>query len=524
MTAEQPNHDITQRPLVPDPTAAQGRGRRRRRPPEPPGARRRRRPRSRTNLLLIATAAVVVLAVAAGGAVYLRLSGNINTFDGKGLSHHRPRETPGDAQNILLIGSDSRSGDNARLGGGEDPVGRSDTTILLHVYADRSHAVGVSIPRDSLVDTPPCLLPDSLWSPPRTNVMFNSAFTLGSTPSGNPACTQNTVEALTGLRIDHTVVVNFAGFAAMTEAVGGVPVCLPKDIYQKDLNPNRPTQGSLVYREGEQKVSGKAALDYVRLRHGIGDGSDIGRTKRQQAFVSSLIGQVKREGFGPSTLLPLANAATKSLTVDPGLDSAAKLMSFAMSLKDIDLGNIQFLTVPWEYSGARVALVHPDADNLWATLKEDRTLDGRTTGQHAEQKKTTPAPTARTTGGAGITVAVYNGTTTSGLAARAAGFLRAERFTVSGTATANTQNHTTTVVQYGAGLKTQARTLATLFPEAQLQPIPGHQINLIAGQDYANAPTASPASAPAATSELPSAVTAQARPADRDICSDLSYG
>ncbi|MFB6783005.1 LCP family protein [Streptomyces sp. NPDC056352] len=525
MTAE---HQIpnapAQRPPAPDRTSPspQGRGRRRKRPADPSGARRRRRPRSRKKLFLAATAAVIVLAVAAGGAVYLRLSGNINTFDGKGLSHHRPQETPGDAQNILLIGSDSRSGDNAKLGGGKDPVGRSDTTILLHVYADHRHAVGVSIPRDSLVDIPPCLLPDGTWSQTRTNAMFNSAFTLGSTAAGNPACTQNTVEALTGLRVDHTVVVNFAGFAAMTEAVGGVPVCLPKDIHQKDLNPNRPTQGNLVYHKGEQKVSGKAALDYVRLRHGIGDGSDIGRTKRQQAFISSLIGQVKKEGFSPTTLLPLANAATKSLTVDPGLDSAGKLLSFAMSLKNIDLANIQFLTVPWQYSGARIALVHPDADNLWTTLKEDRTLDGKPTAQHTEQKKAGPAPTASTVSGAGITVAVYNGTTTRGLAARAADLLRAQQFTVSGTATASTQNHTTTVIEYGTGLKTQAQTLTALFPHAQLQPIPGNQINLITGQDYANTPTTSPT--PVAPAELPSTVTAQARPANRNICSDLSYG
>ncbi|MFJ4923512.1 LCP family protein [Streptomyces sp. NPDC088725] len=479
----------------------------------------------RKKLFLGVTTSVTVLAVAAVGALYLRLSGNIDTFDGKGLSHQRPEGSAGDAQNILLIGSDSRAGTNAALGGGKDAVGRSDTTILLHVYADHRHAVGVSVPRDSLVDIPPCLLPDGSWTAPRQRAMFNTAFSLGGTEAGNPACTQNTVEALTGLRIDHTVVVSFQGFATMTEAVGGVPVCLPQDIYQKDLNPNRATRGELVYHQGEQTVSGKAALDYVRLRHGIGDGSDIGRTMRQQAFVSSLIKQVKEQGFSPTTLLPLANAATKSLTVDPGLGSADKLLSFAMSLKNIDLADITFLTAPWRYDGSRIDLVHPDVDSLWATLKADRTLDGHSTGQRAGQEKPavpSPASGAASVDGGGITVAVYNGTTTNGLAARAARMLRDHQFTVTGTATAHSQDHATTIIEYGTGLLAQARTLARLFPGAELRSTTGTHLNLVAGQDYAGLPAA-PA-APAAPAPLPAGVTDHARSADGTLCSGLSYG
>ncbi|MGW3628531.1 LCP family protein, partial [Streptomyces sp. NPDC000880] len=492
MTGQHPAPDSSDRQPDGPPLRASQRPSRRR-GSSPSRSRAKPRGRSRKKLLWALTASVAVLAVAAAGAVYLRLNANIDTFDGKGLSHQRPQDTPGNAQNILLIGSDSRSGDNAKLGGGTDTVGRSDTTILLHIYADHRHAVGVSIPRDSLVDIPPCLLPDGTWTATRPRTMFNAAFSLGNTAAGNPACTQNTVEALTGLRVDHTVIVNFAGFAAMTEAVGGVPVCLPDDIYQNDLNPNRPTQGKLIYRKGEQKVSGKAALDYVRLRHGIGDGSDIGRTKRQQAFISSLITQVKKQGFSPTTLLPLANAATKSLTVDPDLGSADKLLSFTMSLKNIDLANIQFLTAPWRYDGARIDLVHPDVDTLWATLKADRTLDGHTTGQKTPDP--TPAPSATPVDGAGIAVAVYNGTTTNGLATRATNLLRDHQFTVTGTATARTQDHATTVIQYGTGLKPQAQKLAALFPGAELQSLPGAQLNLVTGQDYATTPTASTAPA-----------------------------
>jgi LCP family protein required for cell wall assembly len=503
--------------------------------PRPRGGAQRRRPRdrgaaatrsgskrrkgSRTRLLVGIAAAVTVLLLAAVEVLYTQLNGNITTFDGKGLSNHRPPAVigAGAAQNVLLIGSDSRSGGNAKLGGGTGAVGRSDTAILLHVYADHQHAVGVSIPRDSLVDIPPCLLPDGKWTRTQQHMMFNAAFSIGDTAAGNPACTQNTVEHLTGLRVDHTVVVNFEGVATMTDAVGGVPVCLPQDIYQGDLNPNRGTRGKLIYHQGEQNVSGKAALDYVRLRHGIGDNSDIGRTKRQQAFISSLIKKVKDQGFNPTTLLPLANAATKSLTVDPGLGSPGKLLSFALSMKNIDLRNIQFLTAPWRYDGARVDLVHPDVDTLWATLKADRTLDGKNTNG----KKTTPSPSATPVTGTGISVAVYNGTTTPGLAARATELLRAHQFTVTATTTARSQDHATTMIQYGPGRRSQAQTLAKLFPGAELQSITGTGLNLVTGQDYTGTATTSPAAAP---TPLPSSVTGQTRSADDNVCAKLSYG
>lgn len=157
-------------------------------------------------------------------------------------------------------------------------------------------------------------------------------------------------------------------------------MCLPADVYQRDLDPHRTTRGERIFAKGEQTVSGQKALDYVRLRHGIGDGSDIGRIKRQQAFLAALLKKVRSDGLTPTRLLPLANAATRSLTVDPGLGSADKLVSFAMSLKDIDLHDTKFVTLPWRYQGERVAIVHPDADALWAALRADRPLDGPHTG------------------------------------------------------------------------------------------------------------------------------------------------
>ncbi|MEU9125837.1 LCP family protein [Streptomyces sp. NPDC048506] len=479
------------------------------------------------------TLSLLVLLVAGTGWIYLRLNGNITTFGSDGVSRDRPAAGIG-GSNVLVIGSDSRSGGNRELGGGEGDVGRSDTAFLLHVYGDGKHAVAVSFPRDTLVDIPPCRLPDGRWTRPQSQAMFNAAFSVGQTAKGNPACTQNTVERLTGLRVDHTVVVDFEGFSQMTSAVGGIPVCLPKDVYQGDLNPHRGTKGKLIFAKGPQTVSGQKALDYVRLRHGIGDGSDIGRIRRQQAFVSSLIKKIKAQGVDPSTLLPLANAATRSMTVDPGLGSADKLISFAMSLKDIDLHNTKFVTMPWRYQGERVAVVHPEADALWAALRADRTVDGKdASGKDAGGTAgATDAPSpAASVSGAGIDVAVYNGTTVSGLAARAAGELRAAGFTVTGTATASAQDRATTVVAYGPGQGDRARTVARLFPGADVRQtgIPGIRVTL--GRSYADAPapgaaasSASSAASGAPAGEVPPDVADKARSADDDLCSNLSYG
>jgi LCP family protein required for cell wall assembly len=223
--------------------------------------------RSRT--LRISVAAVATLAVATAGTMgylYLHLNQNIKTYSTVGLSKSRPPKATAAktaagqpaAQapiNLLLIGSDSRSNGNTSLGGGAAVAGaRSDTTILLHISGDRKHATGVSIPRDALVNVPSCEA-NGTWQPAQTNVMFNSAFAEGNLAGGNPVCTQNTVEAMTGIRIDHTIVVDFSGFAAMSTAVGGVQVCVPtvdntylEHAYGITLNP------------GMQTLSGKAAL------------------------------------------------------------------------------------------------------------------------------------------------------------------------------------------------------------------------------------------------------------------------
>ncbi|MFE7527265.1 LCP family protein, partial [Kitasatospora sp. NPDC057542] len=506
------------------------------------GRARKKPKRSTKEKVLWATAGCTALALLGGGALYYRLNSNISTFDGDALSKDRPEAAAPDAQgrtpvNVLLIGSDSRGNGNSDLGGGGDGGARSDTAILLHVYADHKHAVGISIPRDSLVTIPSCKLPNGKWTKEQTNVMFNSAFSVGDSDQGNPACTQNAVEKLTNLRVDHTIVVDFNGFASMTTAAGGVEVCLPTDIHEGDLNPNLGHKGKLLFAKGKQKVEGQSALDYVRVRHGIGDGSDIGRTKRQQAFLSSLIKEVKSRGMDPTTLLPLADAATRSLTVDPGLGSAAKLLSFAMSLKDVDLHDIKFLTVPWRYEGPRVALVHPDVDQLWAALKADRTIDGQDASAPAAADPAAPtaapaatAPTAAAPDpmptpmptpmpapaakAADVKVSVLNSTGETGLGGRAAETVKSAGYTVAGVGNAAGKPRSTTVVEYGTGERTAAEAVAKLFPGATVQP-GGRGVSVVLGHDFAAANPAgatapAPGGAATAPAPLPTSVSGTA--------------
>ncbi|MGV9265441.1 LCP family protein [Kitasatospora sp. NPDC003701] len=501
-------------------------------------ARNSRKPKKNVKKVVAwSVAGVLVVLAGAGGAIYYKLNGNIKSFDADAIATDRPPEAVADANgnkpvNVLLIGSDSRAGNNSDLGGGNEGGARSDTTILLHVYADHKHAVGISIPRDALVTIPACKLPNGKWTKESPGQMFNSAFSVGNSESGNPACTQNTVEKLTGIRVDHTIEVNFEGFAAMTEAVGGVDVCLPNDIYEGHLNPNLGKKGKVVLPKGKQKLAGQKALDYVRLRHGIGDESDVGRMKRQQAFLASLMAKVKGEGLNPTTLLPLADAATKSMTVDPGLDSAKKLMDFALSMKNIDLHDVKFLTTPWRYNGPRIDLVHPAVDNLWKTLQADRTIDGEDATGKQEDAPQTPAPAETTPAaptsapveGPPVKVSVYNGTTVTGLAAKAAETLKTNKVTVTGTTTAKNTNKATTTVEYGTGQKANAEKIAAMFPGAVLTPTSAAGISLVLGKDYAAANPTTATAAPSVPAPLPSEVVNEARSADDDICSNVSYG
>ncbi|MGH4029916.1 LCP family protein [Actinomycetota bacterium Odt1-20B] len=315
-----------------------------------------------------------VLVLAAGGtgwAVYEKLNGNI-TKDMDAAAelarYEKERPTPlvHDAQNILLIGSDTRAGQGNRKYGQDAGTQRSDTTILLHLAADRQSATAVSIPRDLMVDIPSCRQPDGSRTKAQF-AQFNWAFEFGGT-----ACTIRTVEKLTRIRVDHHMVVDFAGFKDMVDAVDGVQVCLKDPVDDPDAH--------VKIAAGRQTLDGEQALGYVRARKSIGNGSDTDRMDRQQEFLGALVNKVRSNDvlLNPAKLYPVLDAATSSLTTDPGLASLRGLYELVRGMRNIPTEEVQFLTVPrqsYTYDANRDELVEPEAEQLFTRLRTDSPVE-----------------------------------------------------------------------------------------------------------------------------------------------------
>ncbi|MFJ2897688.1 LCP family protein [Streptomyces sp. NPDC087218] len=309
----------------------------------------------------------VLVAAGVGWWLYRKLDGNIRTdvsaaAELKAYERERPASVVHDAENILLIGSDSRAGENRAYGRDDGGSQRSDTTILLHLAADRKSATAMSLPRDLMVDVPVCHTADGKATK-KQFAQFNWAFELGGT-----ACTVRTVEKLTGIRIDHHMVVDFNGFKDMVDAVDGVEVCLKKPVDDADAHLKLPA--------GRQTLDGEQALGYVRARKSIGNGSDTERMDRQQQFLGALVNKVQSNGvlLNPTRLYPVLDAATKALTTDPGLDSLKDLYELVRGMRDVPTDKVQFLTVPRQPYAAnrnRDELVQPDADRLFKRLRGD---------------------------------------------------------------------------------------------------------------------------------------------------------
>jgi LCP family protein required for cell wall assembly len=471
---------------------------------------------------VIALAGCLALLMGVGVALYLKLDSNISQIDVSRLGT-RPKQSANSVtglmpMNILVLGSDTRDLASAKYGSKSVITGaRPDTTLIVHLSGDRKSAVVVSIPRDSMTHAPRhCTDP-------------NSSVTEGPIQPWNSnqgaECVQRVVEGNTQIHIDHTMLLTFDGFQSMVDALGKVDVCTPTPI-------NDPLSG-LVLKAGHTRVGGKDALAFVRARYTLGDGSDIGRIPRQQAFLSSMVQEATSTKLflQPLKLLRFLNAVTSSVSMDPGLKQIGARVDLAQSLIGLKPSQIRFLTVPNEPYPANHNKVQwtSDADVLWRSIIADAPLPGST-----PPPAPGPAPKPTVTQGPAltvrpdkITVHVVNTSGVGGLGRQAATDLVTQGFLTIPSSTGTTTLKKGVTISYSSSKLQSARTVAAAFPGATLvlDESAGRSIRVTLGVGspsvvlVPNRLGTAPLTHNSASSTPTPTVTFKARTADSDLCS-----
>ncbi|MFI9005556.1 LCP family protein [Streptomyces sp. NPDC053541] len=452
------------------------------------------------------TLAVLILGTAGAGYLYYEhLNDNIRSGGRAGGESGVKKAAPnalGDTPlNILLIGSDDRSDPrNVALGGGKKDRNRpplADVQMLLHVSADRKNASIVSIPRDTVVRIPECTDKDGKKYPETTNRPINESLT-----RGGAGCTLTTWEKLTGVYIDHWMMIDFAGVVSMADEVGGVPVCVKTGVYDKST-PDAPGGSGLKLPEGTHDVQGEQALQWLRTRHAWG--SDQGRAQAQHMYMNGLMKKLQEQNAWTDTprLMGLAETATKAFRVSDEIGTVKKLFDLSMQLKNVKLDRLTTATVPTtEYPPNPKAWlqVKPQAaEKMWSMLREDVAMDKN--GDPADGKdkpkpsaSARPAATAQAPGSLAVTV--INGTAGDGEAAQegrasaVAKELRGKGFALA-EASRDAQPRKDTVVLYAKAAGEQGKADATSVATALGLPVTAVRadakvtgLTLVVGSDW----------------------------------------
>lgn len=455
-----------------------------------PVSRRKPKPKkSKTKKALIWGGGTMAFLLVGGSVaaylVYQHLNGNIKKVD---VGENNPAVIDGPV-NILVIGTDTRSGKGNGNYGDKDSVGHADTTILFHVSEDRSNATALSIPRDLITDVPDCTVKQEDGTrktiPGERQVRFNSS--LGQ-DGRDPGCTWNTVEKLTGLEVDHFMMADFNAVKTLSSAVGGVEVCLARDIDDP--------KSKLKLSAGRHRIQGEDALAFVRTRHGVGFESDLDRIKLQQQFLSSMIREMKSGGTfsNPKKMWKLSNAATDALTVDTGIGSVKKLMDLGKDLSKVDIKNITFATVPVfdNTDQVTVLLDKPKAEPLFAMVRQDVSLTEVKKKEKAAKSKEAARLKGTKADPANVRVKVLNGSGKLGAAQETVTWMQNEEGIIHST---NGQNAPSdikkTTLEYAPNQADQARRLADSMglPGSALKPgtveaDPMAEMTLTLGEDY----------------------------------------
>ncbi|ROQ80506.1 LytR family transcriptional attenuator [Streptomyces sp. CEV 2-1] len=431
------------------------------------GRRKRKAPKARRKKALLWTGGVMaflLVGVSVGGyALYQHFNGNLNSVD-IGDAGNKDVVTANAPLNILVIGTDKRTGKGNEGYGDKGSTGHADTNILFHVSKDRTNATALSIPRDLITDIPDCTTkqPDNSEKviPGTQNIRFNVS--LGQ-EGRDPGCTMETVKQITGLKVDHFMMVDFNAVKELSTAVGGVKVCLARAVKDKDSHLDLP--------EGPSKIQGEQALAFVRTRHSFGNQSDLDRIKVQQQFIGSMIRQMKSDDTltSPTKLFKLADAATKALTVDKAIGSVPKLTTLAKELTKIDTKNISFVTLPVidnpaEPKPITVVLDPVKAPQLFSMMQADTSLTEVAAQKKAAKGKQDALLKGTKAAAADVRVDVYNGGKIAGGAQQTVTWLQNTKGVLKSTNKSNAPAKAArTTLEYAPNQADQARALAAMM-------------------------------------------------------------
>ena len=435
-----------------------------------------------TSVALVAILLVVTAGIYA--AVRLELSGirHVTRID---IQKRPPRYT--DALNILLLGSDTRTGRNGRIGG---PTGCncSDTILLAHLSPGRGGVTVVSIPRDTMVPLYAC----SPWNglPGQPADAYAAERINATLAAGGPECVRETVERQTGIYVNDVIQLDFTGFERAINAIGGVNVCLPFAIH----NVVTATEGSgLDLKAGRHHINGRVALQFWRTRYNVANGSDISRIARDQYLMAQVVKGVLHKGLlrSPTKILAVIRSVASAMTTDA---NDVDLLHIATSLRGVSAGYVQFITAPWQpypYDPNEVQFAQPQADALFWALAHDTAVP--LTGKHKRRANgdaykgqfhgpIDEGPAAHMTLPASeVKVMVLNGSSGADHTSQAAAELASRGFSVVGTGAAPATGYRRSVIEYGSVADLPAaRTLRGQFTAPLLTLVPGLAPGIVA--------------------------------------------
>jgi len=314
--------------------------------------------------LAVAVCVVLVSAVSVVAIAFGKVSMGIKTVDiGDDPNNIPSIGAYSGAVNLLLVGSDTREGQVGHYG--TDPGSTlNDVNILLHISEDHSKATVISFPRDLYVSTPACKDPKTgMTLAAQSGVKINSIL-----HTGGVACVRDTVAQLSGLQIPFLAMITFDGVVQMSNAVGGVEVCVAAPI--------NDDYTELHLSKGVHTLKGADALKFLRTRHGVGDGSDLTRISSQQVFLSSLVRKLKAGSTltDVTKLYGIASAATHSMTLSTSLANIETMVSIARAVAPVDLDKVVFVQFPTTLQGDGVVPNTAAATLLMNAVAKDKTL------------------------------------------------------------------------------------------------------------------------------------------------------